>query len=120
MARFIEAERFSIMKVPILLMMAVVLLPAAHAQIDYDRHIVFDNSVSTKSFYYSHGSAIAPSDLELDHDRIPVEPNHSVTPPNALRLKWRSRTSGGWNMTLDAHTRYGMPEFSGSNLFFWC
>jgi exo beta-1,2-glucooligosaccharide sophorohydrolase (non-reducing end) len=108
------------MKISVLLTMTVALFPVATAQIDYDRHVVFDNSVSTKSFYYSHGSAIAPSELELEHDRIPVEQNHSLTPPNALRLKWSSRTRGGWNMTLDAHTRYGMPEFSGSNLFFWC
>jgi hypothetical protein len=108
------------MKIPTLLILTLALSPAAYAQIDYDRHVVFDNSVSTRSFYYSHGSAIAPSELELEHDKFPIEQNHSVTPPNALRLKWRSRTGGGWNMTLDAHTRYGMPEFSGSNLFFWC
>ena len=96
------------------------LSPAAYSQIDYDRHIAFDNSISSKSFYYSHGSSIAPSELELVNGRFPVETNHSVTPPNSLRLKWRSRTGGGWTMELQVHTRYGMPEFNGSNLYAWC
>ena len=91
-------------------LLPVLLLPlTAFTQIDYDRHIAFDNSVSSKSFYYSHGSSIAPSELELVNGRFPVETNHSVTPPNSLRLKWRSRTGGGWLMELQVHTRYGMP-----------
>jgi hypothetical protein len=96
------------------------LFTAAYSQIDYDRHIAFDNSISSKSFYYSHGSSIAPSELELVNGRFTVESNHSVTPPNSLRLKWRSRTGGGWLMELQVNTRYGMPEFNGSNLYAWC
>ena len=108
------------MKISRVLMIVLALSPAAFSQIDYDRHIAFDNSVSSKSFYYSHGSSIAPSELELVNGRIPVETNHSVTPPNSLRLKWRSRTGGGWLMELQVHTRYGMPEFNGSNVYAWC
>src|SRR6476646_10595202 len=102
------------------LLAPILLSICTHAQIDYDRHVAFDNSITAESFYYSHGSFIAPSELELAHDKFPVDQNHAVTPPNSLRLKWRSRTGGGWTMELQVHTRYGMPEFSGSNLYAWC
>jgi exo beta-1,2-glucooligosaccharide sophorohydrolase (non-reducing end) len=103
-----------------LLLLTLVLPVGAFAQVDYNRHIAFANSLTSDSFYYSHGSFIAPSELELVHDKFPVEVNHFVTPPNSLRLKWRSRTGGDWRMTLDLRGRYGMSEFSGSNLFVWC
>ena len=64
------------------------------------------------------GGVLAP--IFFDHNKFPVEENHSVTPPNSLRLKWRSKTGGDWDMTLDVRARYGMPEFSASNLFVWC
>jgi exo beta-1,2-glucooligosaccharide sophorohydrolase (non-reducing end) len=104
----------------VLLLLLLTISVAGQAQFNYDQHVVFDNSLSTKSFFYSRGSVIAPSELELNHDRFPIEQQQSHTPPNALRLKWGSRTGGSWNMSLDAHTRYGMPEFSGKNLIFWC
>src|SRR5215475_15341300 len=107
------------MKTSIAALLPFFLAVASLAQIDYDRHVAFDNSVSTKSFYYSHGSSVAPSELEVVNGRFPIESNHFVTPPNSLRLKWKSRTGGGWTMELQVHTRYGMPEFTGSNLFAW-
>jgi exo beta-1,2-glucooligosaccharide sophorohydrolase (non-reducing end) len=103
-----------------LLLLTLVLPVSAFAQVDYDRHVGFDNSLTSGSFYNSSGSFIAPSELELVHDKFPVEENHFVTPPNSLRLKWRSRTGGDWRMTLGVRTRRGMPELSGSNLFVWC
>ncbi|PYT51320.1 MAG: hypothetical protein DMG44_03080 [Acidobacteria bacterium] len=103
-----------------LLLLALVLPLTAFAQFDYDRHVAFDNSLTSGSFYYSQGFFIAPSELELVHNKFPVEENASVTPPNSLRLKWRSRTGGDWHMTLNVRARDGMPEFTGSNLFVWC
>jgi exo beta-1,2-glucooligosaccharide sophorohydrolase (non-reducing end) len=93
---------------------------AAPAQLDYDRHIAFDNSLAHGSYYESLSSLVPPSELELDHLKIPVEENHSVTPPNSLRLKWRSKTGGDWAMTLLVRPRYSISEFSGRNLFVWC
>jgi len=61
-----------------------------------------------------------PSELELDRLKIPVEENHSVTPPNSLRLKWRSKTGGDWSMILYARPRYTTSGFSGKNIFVWC
>jgi hypothetical protein len=103
------------------LFLLTLLLPlAAHAQLDYDRHIAFDNSLAHGSYYESLSSLVPPSELELDHLKIPVEENHSVTPPNSLRLKWRSKTGGDWAMTLLVRPRYSISEFSGRNLFVWC
>src|SRR5882757_4583927 len=93
---------------------------AALGQLDYERHIVFDNSLTHGSYYYSVGSSVPPSELELDHLKIPVEENHSVTPPNSLRLKWSSKPGGDWKMVLYTRPRYSVSEFSGKNLFVWC
>ena len=109
------------MRIQTSLLLLTLLLPlSAFAQVDYARHVAFDNSLTSDFFYYSHGFFIAPSELELVHDKLPVEENHSVSPPNSLRLKWRSRTGGDWRMTLYLRDRYGSPEFRGSNLFVWC
>jgi hypothetical protein len=93
---------------------------AALGQLDYERHIAFDNSLTHGSYYYSVGSSVPPSELELDHLKIPVEENHSVTPPNSLRLKWSSKPGGDWKMVLYTRPRYSVSEFSGKNLFVWC
>jgi hypothetical protein len=103
-----------------LLPLALLLPLAAQAQFDYDRHIAFDNSLTQRSYYYSRGSFTAPSELELDHLKIPVEVDHSVTPPNSLRLRWLSKTGGDWAMTLYVRPRYSISDFSGGNLFVWC
>src|SRR5512143_1645165 len=93
---------------------------SALAQSEYDRHVAFDNSLASGSFYYSHGSVVAPSQLELVKGRVPVDDTHFLTPPNALRLQWQSQPGGDWAVTLDLNTRYGAAGFSGSALYFWC
>jgi hypothetical protein len=80
----------------------------------------FENSLSYRSFYYSEGSRVSPSELELIDGKFPTDETHSVSPPNSLRLKWRSQTGGDWLMTLKVKARYGTADFSGSSLFFWC
>jgi hypothetical protein len=80
----------------------------------------FDNSLSSRSFYYSDGLVVAPSELELINGKIPIEADHYVSPPNALRLKWISQSGGDWLMSLKIKARYGTADFSGANLFFWC
>jgi hypothetical protein len=44
----------------------VAVLPsgAALAQVDYDRHVVFDNSLADCSWYYNHSHVVAPSELD--------------------------------------------------------
>ncbi len=90
------------------------------AQVDYDRHVVFDNSLPDGSWYYSRTHVVAPSELDQTDGKLPVDGNHYLTPPNALRLKWRSATGGDWNITLDVRARYGRVEFAGSILRMWC
>ena len=51
----------------------------------------FDNSLSYRSFYYSEGLAVSPSELELINSKIPTDETHYVSPPNSLRLKWQSQ-----------------------------
>ncbi|MER3453530.1 MAG: hypothetical protein C4344_07930 [Acidimicrobiia bacterium] len=93
---------------------------SAFAQIDYDRHVAFDNSLTDDNYYYSEGSFVAPSELELAKGKIPVEATRHVTPPNSLRLKWRSRSGGDWHVALKLERFYRRAEFSGGELSFWC
>lgn len=90
------------------------------AQIPYDRHVVFDNSLSDRSFYYSRTYQVAPSELDRLDAKLPVEDHHYFTPPNSLRLKWRSATGGDWSVTLNVGVRYGRVGYSGNTLSFWC
>ena len=85
----------------------------------YD-HTAFDNSLSAHSFYYSKGSFTSPSELELVDGKIPIDEAHSVSPPNSLRLNWRSQSGGDWIVSLKVKARYGIADFSGPSLFFWC
>jgi exo beta-1,2-glucooligosaccharide sophorohydrolase (non-reducing end) len=100
----------------------VAVLPsgAALAQVDYDRHVVFDNSLADGSWYYNHSHVVAPSELDQADGKIPVDGDHFLTPPNALRVKWRSATGGDWSVSLDVRGRYGRVEFAGSSLRMWC
>jgi hypothetical protein len=87
----------------------------------YDRHVVFDQSAAASSYFGSEGTATAPSSLELLDGRIPLDPAHSVAPPNSLRLTWRSITGGDWQAVLKARRQYGVNEdFDGDTLTLWC
>jgi exo beta-1,2-glucooligosaccharide sophorohydrolase (non-reducing end) len=90
----------------------------ALAQGVHDRP-AFDNSLSYRSFYYSDGYFIAPSELELVDSKVPTDEAHYISPPNSLRLKWTSQSGGDWLLSLKVKARYGTADFSGSSLFFW-
>ncbi|MBC6951195.1 hypothetical protein DWB58_24990, partial [candidate division KSB1 bacterium] len=91
------------------------------AQSEYDRHVVFDNSLTDRSYYFSRGYAVAPSTLEIVEGKFPIEEQNYFSPPNALRLQWRSQTGGDWRMTLEVANRYGQRfEFEGNTLFLRC
>src|SRR3982074_1581545 len=107
------------MRVSEFLLVLLFLPTATFAQGTHDRP-AFDNSLSYRSFYYSEGSFVSPSELELVDGKIPTDETHSVSPPNSLRLKWQSQSGGDWLMTLKVKARYGTADFSGSSLFFWC
>ena len=93
--------------------------PAA-AESDYYRHVVFDNSQQLKLHYQSSGTATAPSELESVHYRLPVESRMFRTPPNALRIAWRSGSGGSWDAQIHlVHFPNRYPELSGTTLYFW-
>ncbi|HTR25891.1 MAG TPA: glucoamylase family protein [Terriglobales bacterium] len=109
------------MSFPRHLLCLLFLCSLAAADTEYYRHIIFDNSLETDAYYYSEGRASAPSLLELDHGKLPVNRDTFLTPPNALRLKWRSVKDGGWEAGIRiVHFRNRVPGFVGDVLFFWC
>jgi len=94
---------------------------AAQANTDYYRHVVFDNSLTSETYFYSEGTSNGPSFLEQINSRLPVDTKTFLTPPNALRLQWESQPGGGWEAEVRAvNFRNRVPEFSGHNLYFWC
>jgi exo beta-1,2-glucooligosaccharide sophorohydrolase (non-reducing end) len=92
---------------------------ASFANWEYDRHVVFDNSLTDRSYYRSQGSFVSPSELELADGKLPVEERRYLTPPNCLRLKWRSQRGGEWRASLDLRKHWGGLDFSGDALSFW-
>src|SRR5229473_1133239 len=91
------------------------------ANTDYYRHVVFDNSLPSETYFYSEGSANGPSFLEQKNWHLPVETKTFLTPPNAIRLQWESQPGGGWEAEVRVvNFRNRLPEFSGHNLYLWC
>jgi hypothetical protein len=94
---------------------------AAWGNTEYYRHVVFDNSLTPDSYFYSNGMANGSSFLALKDGRLPVETKTFLTPPNALRLEWQSQAGGGWEAEVRVEGyRNRFPEFAGHNLYFWC
>ena len=87
----------------------------------YDRHVFFENSAAERSYYHSEAHVVAPSDLNESDEKFPVESERFVSPPNCLRLKWRSEQGGDWRMTLKVARQYGRRfDFEGDELRLWC
>src|ERR1700749_4894303 len=107
---------------PFLLLLGLIsFCAAAWGNTEYYRHIVFDNSLTPDSYFYSAGRANGSSFLELKDRRLPVETKTFLTPPNALRIQWQSQADGGWEAEIRVQGfRNRFPEFEGHNLYFWC
>jgi hypothetical protein len=88
----------------------------------YDRHVIFDNSLADGGYDASNSYLVAPSTLDTSRlAKFPIDASHFVSPPNSLRLKWRSAPGGDWRMTLEIPRRYARPfRFDGDALSFWC
>lgn len=111
------------MKHPLLLaaIAALVMSTALAQPTRYDRHVIFDHSLADGGYEPSKSYRVAPSMLEVHRDKFPVSADRFVSPPNALRLRWRSATGGDWRMTLEIPRRYARPfAFEGDALTFWC
>ena len=93
----------------------------ANAQTGYYTHVIFDNAIGTGSYFYSHADAIAPSRIEEQHGRLPIDTKTFKTPPNALRLSWQSEPDGGWQASIRlVNFRNRYPQMIGNALFLWC
>lgn len=92
----------------------------AQSPTQYYRHVLFDNSLTTDRYFYSRATTNGQSTLEALDGRLPVESNTFHTPPNALRIAWRSAPAGGWvaEVALDDF-RNRLPGLDGHNLYFW-
>lgn len=97
------------------------LVSVANADTAYYRHVLFDNSLESDAYYYSEAKASPPSTIERERDKLPVSRDVFLTPPNALRLKWRSVEAGGWEATVRVIAfRNREIVFRGDTLYFWC
>jgi len=95
--------------------------PFANGDTEYYKHVLFDNSLEPDAYYYSSAKVSSPSTLELIHGSLPVSRALFYTPPNALRLKWRSVPNGGWEAGISAiNFRNREINFHGNTLYFWC
>jgi exo beta-1,2-glucooligosaccharide sophorohydrolase (non-reducing end) len=114
-----EVKGRSPVKRPVIFLATVLCTSAANAQSTYDRHVAFDNSLTTPGYYYSDGDVVPPSELELVNGKLPVVASTCVTPPTCLRFRWRSGKGGDWRVTLNLRRPYGGVDLSGDTLSFW-
>lgn len=108
---------------PILLFVLAVASPSPCGATvsDYYRYSFFDNSITSDSYFYSGGGVVAPSTLELAAGRLPVETKIFLSPPNSLRLNWRSMPGGSWEGEVKVvDIRNHQVYFDGDTLYFWC
>jgi exo beta-1,2-glucooligosaccharide sophorohydrolase (non-reducing end) len=93
----------------------------AAASTDYYNHVIFDNSITSDYYYYSSGRAVFPSSVDLLSGALPVEKKNFFTPPNALRLQWRSAAGGAWETEVRIVSMRNRPtDFDGDTLYIWC
>ncbi len=89
----------------------------AIAQSFTDRHVIFDNSASVRGHFHSETHRVAPSELAAPDHRIPVDSTRWSSPPNSLRIRWRSAPGGDWRATLKIPSRYARKfRFEGDSL----
>lgn len=93
---------------------------ACFAQEDYLNHVVFSNSITPDTNFYTAGHAEAPSTLAAPEGRLPVETRRFLSPPNALRLAWQSAPNGSWDAEVRVIAYDNHPaDFRGDTLSFW-
>jgi hypothetical protein len=92
----------------------------AHEQDTHSRHVVFENSPAAGPYFHSEASVVAPSELEMAQGKLPVETGRFTSPPNCLRVRWKSAPGGDWKATIKVASRYGRRfELAGDTLSMW-
>jgi hypothetical protein len=69
------------------------LLSTTHAA-RYEQHVLFTNAPAAGGYSHSETAVVAPSTLEHSGGLVPVATDRFVSPPNALRLHWKSAQGG--------------------------
>jgi hypothetical protein len=93
----------------------------AVGQSSYYHHVFFDTSQTPDRYYYSSGEFFKPSTLGLDHGKLPVDREIFFTPPNALRLQWKSSPGGNWDAEIRLDRwRNQEIDFEGDHLVLTC
>jgi exo beta-1,2-glucooligosaccharide sophorohydrolase (non-reducing end) len=86
----------------------------------YYNHLIFDNSLTEGNYYYSRAIAIAPSQLVSTDRKLPVAADRYLSPPNCLRLTWKSQTGGDWRAEIWVEKWLNRtPYLSGDTFSFW-
>lgn len=100
---------------------ALLAATSATAYEPYDRHVIFANAPAAGGFPHSETKVVAPSTLEQTGGMVPVDTDHFVSPPNALRLHWKSAPGGDWQVVLHSpSTNWHEFEMIGDTLVMWC
>ncbi len=90
-------------------------------RMDYYSHLIFDNSLTARSYYHSHCACVPPSEVKTVGHKLPVTTDFFVSPPNALELTWCSRPGGDWQAEVHVERWRGRPlRLQGDTLTFWC
>jgi hypothetical protein len=104
----------------VLLATGLIFSAGSSAQSEYYRHVIFDNSGQLDIYWHSTASVTAPSTLAGNAYHLPVESSIFHSPPNALRIEWKSLPKGGWDAEIHpVNFPNRFPELEGHTLFFW-
>jgi hypothetical protein len=77
----------------------------------YQRHVFFDHSLSPDGYFFGRSDLIGPSELERADGKAPVSTERYLSPPNALRLSWTSKSGGLWRMNLHPRNHLNIARF---------
>jgi hypothetical protein len=106
---------------PIALLLASISFAIAGEPGFHDRHVFFENGAAGDSYYYSETTVVGPTELAVTGGKLAIDSLHFKSPPNSLRLKWKSMPGGDWHLTLKRPDRYIRdPQFDGDTLSMWC
>jgi len=93
---------------------------ATRAQSSYYRHTFFDNGPKNPIYYYSSGNAVAPSTLETEHAKLPLDGTTFFTAPNSVKVAWKSEPGGAWAADIQVLVfRNRDYHFEGDTLSLW-
>lgn len=81
--------------------------------------VLFGNGSGQGPYFYSEGSAAAPSKLLLEDNKALIDTTHFYSPPNALKLGWHSGKKGSWTLKIELNNWRNRTLEFGNILSFW-